>query len=186
MYLEEGTPAFCLYTKEITRFGLKEGEELSDEIREKITELLSKRARERALYLLDDMARTEQQIRNKLKEGMYPDEAVEYALSYCKEKHYIDDADYARRYISSRADRLSRRMIEKKLCEKGISRDIIADALEESPVSEVETIRNLIEKKYGDIADSSFEERQKIIRRFMGAGFSYDSVKDALADRHLT
>ena len=180
VYLEEDTPAFCLYSKEISQFGLKEGEELSEEVHGRIKELLSKRARERALYLLDDMARTERQIRDRLKEGMYPDEAVEYAVAYCRRKHYIDDGDYARRYITLKAGTYSKRMIEKKLLEKGIDRDTVSEALEELDVSEAETLRELIRKKYGDISDISFEERQKIMRRFLSSGFSYDSVREAM------
>ncbi|MBQ7583501.1 MAG: regulatory protein RecX [Lachnospiraceae bacterium] len=188
VYLDEDTPAFSLYSKEIAQFGLEEGKELTGEIREEIIKLLSKRARERALFLLDDMARTEQQIRVKLREGMYPDEAVEYAVAYCKEKHYIDDADYAARYISSKSDRLSRRMIEKKLLEKGISRDILAEAFEKIPVPEEDAIRAIIRKKHGNIAEYSFEERQKVIKRLLAAGFPYDAVKktvDAAAEGTL-
>lgn len=180
VYLEEDAPAFCLYAKEVSRFDLKEGEELGEDTYSEIMELLSKRAKERALYLLEDMARTGQQIRTKLKEGFYPDEAVEYALSYCIKKHYIDDDDYARRFIASRSDRLSRRMIEKKLYEKGIDRDIIAAAFEEMPDFEEETVRKLIGKKYGDVSGASFEEKQKIVRRLLSAGFAYDAVKQAL------
>ena len=88
VYLEEGTPAFCLYTKEIRTFGLKEGAVLTDEQYQEIISVLCKRARERSLYLLEDMARTEQQVRRKLREGYYPEEAVDFAISYCKDKHY--------------------------------------------------------------------------------------------------
>ncbi|MCR5774272.1 MAG: RecX family transcriptional regulator, partial [Lachnospiraceae bacterium] len=99
VYLEEDTPAFSLYSKEIKQFDLKAGEELTPEKYDEILEILSKRARERCLYLLDDMARTEQQLRRKLAEGFYPEEAADYAIAYCKDKHYIDDEEYARRYI---------------------------------------------------------------------------------------
>ena len=74
VFLDEDAPAFCLYSKEIRQFELKEGVELKDGVYGEILAVLTKRAKERCLYLLDDMARTEQQIRKKLKEGYYPDE----------------------------------------------------------------------------------------------------------------
>ena len=180
VYLSEDTPAFCLYTKEIAGFDIEEGKELSGETFEKIMELLSKRARERSLYLLADMARTEYQLRKKLKDGMYPEEAIDSAIEYCKGKHYIDDEDYARRFISSKADRLSRRMIEKKLYEKGIDRDTITLAFEDAGISETDTVRSIISKKYPGMSEWTFEDKQKVIRKLLNAGFSYDAIKDAL------
>ena len=179
VFLDEGAPAFCLYSKEVKKFELKEGMKISDELYGELVTLLSKRARERCLYLLDDMARTEYQLRKKLEGDHYPEEAIDNAVSYCREKHYIDDEDYAKRYISSKSASLSRRMMEKKLMEKGISREIISEAFEDVPVCETETVRSLIEKKYGDTSGLSFEERQKIIRRFANAGFAYDAVRQA-------
>lgn len=180
MYLTEGTPAFCLYNKEINKFGIEKGKELSDEVYSRIIELLKKRAKERCLYLLDDMPRTEYQLKTRLKETFYPEEAIDHAISYCREKHYIDDLDYAKRFISIRSEKLSIRMIEKKLREKGIDRDTIDLAFQESEVSEEDTLKTMIEKKYGDPSKLSFEEKQKAMRKFVSAGFSYDTVKSAM------
>ena len=180
VYLEEGTPAFCLYSREIKQFGLEEGKELESPVYDDIITLLSKRARERCLYLLDDMARTEHQIRLKLKEGFYPEEAIDSAVSYCKDKRYIDDRDYADRFISSRADKLSRRMIEQKLYAKGISRETVSEVMEESEIDEKAAVKAAILKKYGDISGCDQEEKQKIIKRLISKGFAYETVKQAV------
>ena len=177
VYLDEGTPAFCLYTKEIKKYELAEGSIISEEVYGKIVELLSKRARERCLYLLESMARTERQLREKLKDAYYPEEAIEYALSYCKEKHYVDDLDYAERFIASRSATLSKKMIEQKLYQRGIGKDVMEQAFEEADIDEEEALRSLIERKYKDISDLSFEDRQKVIKKLMAKGFSYDAIK---------
>ena len=91
VYLDEDAPAFCLYSKEIRQFELKEGVELTDGVYGEILAVLTKRARERCLYLLDDMARTEQQIRKKLKEGYYPEEAIDSAIAYCTRRAWIQN-----------------------------------------------------------------------------------------------
>lgn len=177
VYLDEGTPAFCLYTKEVKKFELAEGGVIPEEVYGKIVELLSKRARERCLYLLESMARTERQLKDKLKDAYYPDEAIEYALSYCKEKHYVDDLDYAERFIGSRSATFSKKMIEQKLYQRGIGKDVMEQAFEEADIDEEEALRSLIERKYKDIADLSFEDRQKVIKKLMAKGFSYDAIK---------
>ena len=180
VYLEEGTPAFCLYKKEIEQFALEEGKEIEAGVYDELISLLSKRARERCLYLLDDMSRTEYQLRSRLKEGFYPEEAVENAISYCKGKHYIDDRDYAERYVSIKSDTLSVCMIKRKLMEKGISREIISEVLEDSDITEADTVRRLIQRKYGDISGYDDEQKQKLIRRLLSRGFGYDSIKKAV------
>ena len=180
VYLEEGTPAFCLYKKEIEQFALEEGKEIEAGVYDELISLLSKRARERCLYLLDDMSRTEYQLRSRLKDGFYPEEAVENAISYCKEKHYIDDRDYAERYVSIKSDTLSVCMIKRKLMEKGISREIISEVLEDSDITEADTVRRLIQRKYGDISGYDDEQKQKLIRRLLSRGFGYDSIKKAV------
>ena len=180
VYFDEGTPAFCLYNKEIRAFELKEGKEIPAGVYEEISALLSKRARERALYLLDDMPRTERQIRDKLKEGYYPEAAIDYAVDYCKSKHYIDDLEYALSYISGMSDRMSRRMMEQKLFMRGVDKETIDRAFEESDVSDEEVIKSLLERKYGKEPFDTYEARQKLIKKLTSKGFSYDTARRAV------
>ncbi|MFR7992092.1 MAG: regulatory protein RecX [Lachnospiraceae bacterium] len=86
-------------------------------------EQLVRRARERALYLLAAMPRTEQQLREKLQTSRagYPDDVINEVLEYVKERRYVDDAAYARDYLRARASKKSRRMIFLELQRKGIS-----------------------------------------------------------------
>ena len=57
----------------------------------------------------------------KLKDGYYPDKAVDAALEYIDRYGYIDDDRYARNYVAFKAPVKSRRIIEQKLKEKGVS-----------------------------------------------------------------
>ncbi len=180
VYLDEGTPAFCLYTKEIKKFDLKEGDIITDSTYEEIISLLSKRARERCLYLLESMARTERQVRDKLAEGFYPRESIDDAIVYCKKKRYIDDTDYAERYIASKSDRLSKRAIEQKLYARGIDKETVREAFDNAEIDETKTIRDLICRKYGDVSDIGYEERRKIINKLIMKGFTYDTIKRAI------
>lgn len=64
-----------------------------------------KRAKLRAMHLLNDMARTESQLRDKLKLGGYPSEITEAAIAYVKSFGYINDDAYIRNFIDSRKDK---------------------------------------------------------------------------------
>ena len=182
VYLDEGAPAFCLYAKEIKSFGLEEGKELPDETYEEILEVLRKRAAERCLYLLTDMARTEGQLRKKLKEGYYPDEAVEYALEYCRRKHYTDDTDYVERYADSKRSSMSKAMMRLKLRDRGVDDADIDRGLEQAGIDDREALESVIPKKMGKVSgdDPDMKGRQKVVRSLMSAGFRYDDIKDVM------
>ena len=81
----DGQFAFILYKGELSRFHIAEDQELSQESYEKIrTEVILKRAKLRAMHLLNDMWRTEVQLREKLTRNEYPADIVEAAISYVK------------------------------------------------------------------------------------------------------
>ena len=92
--------ALALYNGEIKRYHMEAGEELPEETyREILEEILLKRAVERVCYLLKSSDKTEQELRQKLKDGYYPGEAIDYAIEFLKKHRYINDEEYGRRYV---------------------------------------------------------------------------------------
>ena len=124
--------AFVLYKGELSRYRIVAEQEITREIFQKIKEeVILKRAKLRALHLLNDTDRTESQLRTKLKQGLYPEDIVEQAIAYVKSFGYIGDASYAKRYITSRQKSKSKKEIYAELCRKGVARDEIDAAMEE-------------------------------------------------------
>ena len=74
-----------------------------------ITEVVGKRAKKRALHLLEQMDRSERKLREKLTQGGYPDCCVDAAIDYVKSFHYLDDYRFASTYVRYHQDSLSRR-----------------------------------------------------------------------------
>lgn len=176
----DGQFAFILYKGELSRFHIAEGQELSQESYEKIrTEVILKRAKLRAMHLLNDMWRTEAQLREKLTRNEYPSDIVEAAISYVKSFGYINDYEYARSFIESRKERKSRREIYMQLVGKGVSRELIDEAFEESYEREdsTEAIRRLLEKKHYDPENTTPEEKKKIMAYLVRKGFGYDDIR---------
>ena len=98
-----------LYNKELYRYSLREGQPVSDGVYGEIMgEVLTKRAKRRVLDLLRSMDRTEQQLRQKLKEGDYPEEIIDIAIAYVQKLHYQDDRRYASNYVDYRKKNKSR------------------------------------------------------------------------------
>ena len=84
VYLDEEF-AFVLYKGELSHYRIVEGTLLEeDTVQEILQKVICKRAKLRAMHLLEDMDRSESALREKLRQGLYPPEAVEAAISYVK------------------------------------------------------------------------------------------------------
>ena len=160
----DGQPAFVLYKGELSRYHIREGAVLEETVLAQIEEVIRKRARLRAMHLLNAMERTESQLRSKLEEGGYPREAVQDALDYVKSFGYVNDEDYARRFAENRKKSKSRREIQSLLLQKGLSREEVESALEEVYGQEdaLDAIRRLAKKRHYDPATATSKEKQKL------------------------
>ena len=185
VYIDE-TFAFVLYKGELRLFGVKAGAQVREEDYRKImTEVLPKRAKMRAMNLLQSRDYTRNALSDKLKAGFYPEEIVEQALDYVASYHYIDDVRYAKSYIHYNHERKSRRVIEQDLQRKGVSKADMESAWREwlaegNAQDEVEQIVRLLDKKHYAAVSSESKERRKIYAFLLRKGFSMESVSKAM------
>lgn len=184
IYLD-GSFAFVLYKGELSRFGITAGAEISEETVERIREeVIFKRARLRAMHLLEDMDRTEAGLREKLRQGLYPEDASEDAIRYVKSFGYLDDARYAENFVRSRQGSKSRREIQALLLRKGITSDKIEAAFEsccsEDGGGEEEAIRKILKKKGFSPEESDEVQTRKIYAYLARKGFRFDTVRQVI------
>ena len=85
---------FALYAGELRKFGIKEQSYISEDVYDEIMTVLSKRAVIRGMNLLKNKDYTRAEFIKKLKDGYYPDKAVNAALEYIDRYGYIDDDRY--------------------------------------------------------------------------------------------
>ena len=179
----DGQFAFVLYKGELARYGIKEGAEVGEDVYRKILdEVIIKRAKLRAMHLLEDMDRTESGLRDKLKQGLYPEEAIEAAAAYVKSFGYIDDYRYARQFIESRKSSKSTREIYALLCGKGVSNDGIERAFEEcfESGSERDAILQIVRKKRVNLSQATEEEMRKLYGYLSRKGFRYEDIRQVI------
>ena len=156
---------------------MKAGRPLSEE--EKSGDI--RRARHRALHILERSDRTEQELRATL-ERNYRAEAVEDAISYVKQYHYLDDRRYAVNYLNSRGRVKSRRQVEQELLyKKGISKEILEEARTEAePQDEREQIRRWMEKKQIHPETADPNELRRFYLFLMRRGFRSEDILSEL------
>lgn len=141
-----------------------------------LTEILGIRVKKRAMFLLERMDRTEQQLYDKLRQSGYPEGCIVAAVDYVKQFHYIDDFRYAKNYIRYQQNKKSRQRLMLDLMQKGVSREWIERALEEEFVSdEREKIKKLLEKRHYD-ASSDRKEQQRMYQYLMRRGYKSGDI----------
>ena len=182
VYLDEQF-AFVLYKGELSRYHIQEGCQLSQELFQKIkTEVVLKRAKMRAMHLLNAMERTEDQLRLKLKQGLYTEDIIDEVIRYVKSFGYVEDKGYAERFIRNRQNAKSKRELYAALCQKGVSREDIESAMEQCYEEEDETaaIRRILEKKRFSVEDSTDAEKKKIYDHLLRKGFRYEDISQVI------
>ncbi len=168
---------FQLYKREIDKYSITLGEELSnyDEI---LSEVLIPRAKKRAMHLLEKMDRTKADIRSKLRRNGYPDEAINAAVEYIESYNYLNDERYAYMYVRNYCNSRSRNRIMQDLYRKGVDKDTINDAIEsEYSVDEEELIKMYIIKRGYDVDNASMKDREKMFRFLISKGFPLDEIQ---------
>ena len=166
-----------LYKGEVRKLGLQEQTVISREKYDEIIyEILGTRAKKRAMFLLEQMDRTEHQLRDKLMQNGYPAVCVDLAIDYVKKYHYID-LRYATNYISYQQKRKSRQKLKIDLLTKGIDKNVIEQALDEAFDSDEQIkIRQLLEKKHYDPKECDRKEKQKTYQYLMRRGFKGSDI----------
>ena len=175
--LEQGK-SLQLYKKELQGLSLEEGQELEEEqYHYLLYEVIGKRAKKRAMYLLEKMDRTESQLREKLQQNGYPEEVVDLAVEYVKKYHYIDDFRYACTYIRYRCEKKSRRGLTQELLQKGVSKELIQQALErEYESNEEDLICDWMRKKHFNPKTADVKEQRKMYQFLLRKGFQSNDI----------
>ena len=118
-------------------------------------------------------------IRSKLIKALDADEQkVEEALQILIKEKYVDDLRFATAFARDKASIAGwgEVKIRYMLSAKGISRDVITQALEEVDDSKASArLVKLLENKYKSLKDDP-QCRLKLIRFALGRGYSYDEI----------
>lgn len=100
-----------------------------------------------------------------------------------REAGYIDDADYAARYIQNKLSRklVGKQLLARELQKKGIHREIINQALKDSKSmhSDMDALYTIAQKKYGAIKDKK-NSMTKLSYFLHSRGFDTDMVNSVI------
>ena len=172
---------FSLYGREVKKYHIAEDGDISDNLVEEIYQsVIYKRARERALYLLERRPYSISELRGRLARNRYPEQIMEQVIAFLEKYGYLDDAEYARMYMNTYISKRSFKQMSFELLRKGVSKDIIDACIEELDATELDgfTRQFLRYTKGKDLQD--YTVRQKVFRYFYSKGYAASMIEEAV------
>ena len=140
--------------------------------------------KKRALHLLERKDYSKRELIQRLEKDSYETELIEEIIAYVDSFHYLDDVRVAGSYIRVRKHQKSKRELEYKLKQRGISEEDIALAMEENYETEdgISQEALAIQKylqKY-QVEELSYEEKQKIAMKLYRKGYASEEIRKQL------
>ena len=184
----EGEYALTLPAEVLAQSGLRAGQEITPQRLDEIKQASDRRrARERALYLLESRSHSQKELFDKLCRSVSEEIARETA-DRMVQLGLVDDESYARRWAAMlwREKKYGPRRIRQSLMQKGFDRALVDQVLEEMEDSfageeTAEQLENLIRRKYARfLADGDPKGRNKTVNALLRLGYDYDQIRTAL------
>ncbi|MDQ3654894.1 MAG: RecX family transcriptional regulator [Chloroflexota bacterium] len=165
-------------------FGLHKDQVLDDSLlADLVARNLVHKATATALNFLAYRPRSEGEIRRKLQQGKYPEATIEQVLARLRDWHYVDDQDFARRWIENRSAHRPRgsRLLAQELKAKGIQPEIMAEALDEAELDEVSDALALARQRSRQLHDLDPAVRGRRLTGFLARrGYGFDVIRTTL------
>lgn len=175
----DGEYAFSL--DRLTAAWLKVGRKLSPE---EIVSLQEKDEQEvafnRALRYLSYRARSETEMRKYLSDKGFSENVSQTVIDRLKDERLINDPRFAQDWIDNRVSfrPRSQTQLRFELRNKGLSEDLIEDALQEADLDDIELACAAGKKLVGRYARLDWPDfRQKLGAALARRGFSYETVR---------
>jgi regulatory protein len=181
---------YSIYVDEKFTFGLSElglinsgirvGHEITAEQLEQYKESAQvDKAYGRVMDLIARRPRSEWELRDYLKRKGQDEQVIEEILNTLSIRGYVNDEDFARRWVESRRllKPISKRKLQLELKQKRIPDEIIKSVLSEDDADEVEVLQAEIEKKR---RQTRYQDETKLIAYLARQGYRYDDIKQAL------
>jgi len=178
----DGKYAFSLTQSQLLEHKLFVGKELSES---DVNDLKAAsdygKLLERVMNYVMIRPRSIREVRDYLWRKKADPEMAESILQRFITKGYLNDASFAQSWARARqlTKPVSKRRLVAELQQKGVPSDDIQKALGETEYDELEALREIITKKR---KQARYHDEQKLMQYLARQGFSYDSIKNTLAE----
>ena len=125
--------------------------------------------------------RTEQEVRNKLVEKEFSEQTIEEVIIFLHKYHYIDDEEYAIKYIKERQRSSPRSgyVIGLELKQRGIAEEVYKEILSQEEIQEEEGVMYWLLKKTRGQWPPDEKKKQQLYGFLQRKGYNYSIIKEA-------
>jgi regulatory protein len=187
----DGKFAFGLTDVDVVFYGLKIGDEISEEKYSLIyDEAVYTKAKQKAVSLICYRERSKKEIRDRISRD-YDEDITERVMNFLEEYGYVNDEKFATVYARDclKNKKWGRRKIEFELKMKGVPSDIVFSVLdsviEDGEETQANIAARLLEKRLKGRKCIDYKERQKHTAYLAGRGFSFDDISDAFSELEI-
>lgn len=170
----------------VERFGLHEGDEITDDTFTKVLQHSEfRKASRRAMYLINEREYSRLGLLEKLRRN-YPEDTCQKVLDIMVRKGYVNDRRFAEGlvYNYSEVKLFGPKRVRQELYRRGIRDGTADEALEECYIGMDKRIHTLIEKKYLRYLTDT-EDRNAVLKlknALARAGYDYDDIDRAVKE----
>lgn len=127
---------------------------------------------DKALKFIERSVKTESAVVKKLRSYGYLDEVIFEVIEKLKGYNFIDDKEYAKKYVSTYKKNKGKRLMRMELKQKGVSEENMESALY-GVENELENAINLA-KKYSKNKENNQKNYAKCYKYLLSKGFNYE------------
>ncbi|NIO43015.1 MAG: recombination regulator RecX [Burkholderiales bacterium] len=135
--------------------------------------------RVRALRMLARREYSRRELQNRLSSCGADESEVQVVLEEFEQKGWLSEQRFVDAVVETRRRRFGTAKVLQELRNKGVSEDSLAEARAVLREGELETARNVWQKKFGN-KPTSLAERARQARFLAGRGFSQDVIRKIL------
>lgn len=179
----DGEFAMKLDTQTLMEQHIRPGTELDDEQLHTLIGLSdTRRAKEKALNLISYRDHSKKELTDKIRRTC-SDQAAQQAADRMEELGLVDDGAFARRYAQELVYKkhLSPMAAAHKLREKGISRELAEEVLNECEIPAGEQVKTLLQGKYANKIQDE-KSRRRTVAALQRMGYRWGDIKPVLEE----
>lgn len=175
----DGKYTFSLGEHDLLRLGIHSGQEITDD---QLAEFQDSSALgkmfDKTLNLLSFRLRSEWELRDYLRRQKAEPEITNQILNRLSKNGYVNDEQFTRRWVENRRllKPTSKRKLSMELRQKRIPTDIIDRVLSDDETSELEVLKQLVDKK-----QHRYPDKIKFMQYLARQGYNYDDIKRVLS-----
>ena len=137
-----------------------------------------------AFYYINKRRHTKKELIDKLVKKEYDLSVAKEVADYLEELKYIDDKDYARRFILDAVKIKKHGLVRIKndLSIKGVSRLIVDEVINDLEIDTYSVLKDLIESKVNNMDLNDEKQLNKLYGFLLRRGFKYADINDCIIE----